>query len=198
MAAGIPHDLIPFTHHDYKIKTKNHLDYLSMRQKAEALDYSFCCAHGGTSLLSTEETVVAHPVTRPFFTDLPSRCDVLLGKGRPIQFSPGNQRLELIVDEYLDKYHDSSTSKLEKTALAAEIVRRVKDRLGVRFLSKSSGIWMEVGDEMARDKVSHMFRHQKQKIQTGNHSLPNNMKRNSSMNGKSYGGKKGSWHARNT
>ena len=60
MAYGIPHDLIPLTY-DYKVKTKNHLDYLAMRKKAE-------------SLLSSNSTVEA--------IDLPSRRDVLLGKGK--------------------------------------------------------------------------------------------------------------------
>lgn len=147
MSFGIPHDVIPFTQ-SHKVKTKNHLDYLAMRARAEE--------------------ILASPagLTKDQLIDLPSRKDVLLGKGRPIQFSSGNQGLITIVDGYLDQYHTQST-KLEKTALATQIVRMLQAS-GVRFLSKEQGIWMEVPNDMARDKVSHMFRHQKKKVSTGN------------------------------
>lgn len=143
MSYGISPDIIPINQ-NYKLKTKNHLEYLAMRMRAE-------------EILAQQPAIV-----RPEqLIDLPSRKDVLLGKGRPIQFSSGNQGLSAIVDGYLDQYHMQS-SKLEKTALAASIVQMVQAN-GVRFLSKESGIWMAVSDEVAREKVSHMFRHQQHK-----------------------------------
>lgn len=139
MTYGIPHHLFPLTV-DHKIKTKNHLDYLSMRKTAEDIR-------------------AASPHAPTFMTDLPANIDVLLGKGKPIQEFRGNQRLSAMVDNYVDRYHEEC-SKLEKTALAANLVKMVQGT-GGRFLSKESGVWREVSDEMAREKVSHMFRHQR-------------------------------------
>lgn len=142
MSFGIPHDVIPSTP-SFKIKTKNHNEYLAMRMRAE-------------------EIMATTPgMTRDKLVDLPTRRDVLLGKGRPIQFSSGNQALTMIVEGYLDQYH-KQCNKAEKTALANEIIRTVQSN-GVRFLSKDNGVWMEVSHEVARDKISHMFRHMKKK-----------------------------------
>lgn len=146
MSFGIPIDTIPFTQ-SYKVKNKNHNEYLSMMAKKEEI------------LASVPATITADKLI-----DLPTRKDVLLGKGKPIQFSSGNQRLSSIIDGYLDQYHEQSTNA-EKTALAAKIVQLVKKN-GVRFLSKESGIWIPVSDDLARDKVSHMFRHQRTKAKS--------------------------------
>ena len=142
MSFGIPNDVNPYTQ-SHKIKTKNHLEYLAMRVKAE-------------------EIMARNPgIPEESLIDLPTRSDVLLGKGKPIQFSSGNQRLMTIVDGYLDEYHNRCNKK-EKTELTSEIVRMVKES-GVRFLCKDSGIWLEVPDDQARAKISYMFRHQKKK-----------------------------------
>lgn len=141
MCYGIPHHLIPLTS-DYKLKIKNHLDYLAMRMIAEGA----ATGSGGNNNIE--------------MIDLPSNNDVLLGKGKPIQEYRGNQKLSLLVDTLVLQY--DTLSKSEKTALAADIVNKVKASNG-RFLTKDSGIWIEVSDDMARDKVSHMFRHQRQK-----------------------------------
>lgn len=148
MSFGIPVDSIPLTQ-SYKVKNKNHTEYLSMLAKKEEM------------LASVPATMTADQLI-----DLPTRKDVLLGKGKPIQFSSGNQRLSSIIDGYLDQYHEQSTTP-EKTALAAKIVQMVKAN-GVRFLTKESGIWIEVSDGVARDKVSHMFRHQRTKAKSKN------------------------------
>jgi hypothetical protein len=153
MTFGIPHHLVPLTA-DYKMKTKNHLDYLAMRKTAE--DF----ADGSTSLGIK-------------MTDLPANRDVLLGKGKPIQEFRGNQRLSAIIDDYVDQYQVES-SKTEKTALAAEMVHKVKTSYDGRFLTKDSGLWIEVSDDLARDKVSHMFRHQRQKANKKGHEMTGN------------------------
>lgn len=147
MSFGIPSDIVPYTQ-SYKIKTKNHQEYLTMRIKAE-------------------EMLARDPnIPEASLIDLPTRSDVLLGKGKPIQFSSGNQRLMTIVDGYLDQYHNKC-NKQEKTDLTFEIVRMVKES-GVRFLCKDSGIWLEVADEQARSKLSYMFRHQRTKPRSRN------------------------------
>lgn len=137
MTYGIPQNLIPLTE-DGRVKTKNHLEFLQMRRLGEEMALA----------QSAVETV-----------DLPLASDVLLGKGRPIQGHAGNLRLQAIVDTYVEKYCKLE-SKLEKTTLAGDIVIWVKGASG-RFLSKESGIWREVPDDVARDKVSHLFRNRR-------------------------------------
>ena len=142
MTYGIPHHLLPLTA-DENVKTKNHLEFLQMRKVGEEM-----AARQIGLQQNAVETI-----------ELPLASDVLLGKGRPIQNHSGNLHLQAIVEEYLDEYH-SMENRLEKTALASLIVRKVKDASG-RFLSKDKGIWMEVSDEVARSKVSYLFRNRR-------------------------------------
>jgi hypothetical protein len=136
MTYGIPHRLIPVAANG-KIKLKNHMVFLDMRRAAEEYD----------------------PYGAVETCELPGNSDVLLGKGRPIQGYTGNRRLHGLIDEQLSIYHGFSNSKKQKTALSAEIVMMVQSKdYGGRFLSKESGVWIEVSDEVARDKVSNTFR----------------------------------------
>jgi hypothetical protein len=136
MTYGIPHHLIPLTD-DGRIKLKNHVELIEMRRAAE--EYA---------QIGMVETV-----------QLPLASDVLLGRGRPIQEHAGNMRLKAIVDAYLSTYHTATNIKI-KTEMTADIVRMIKKASG-RFLSKESGVWIEVSDDVARDKVSHLFRARK-------------------------------------
>jgi hypothetical protein len=136
MTYGIPHHLIPATA-EGQIKVKNHLEFIDTRKTKE----EYAVNSGGHGV----ETI-----------ELPLASDVLLGKGKPIQEHTGNLRLHAIVEEYLSQYR--SSSRPEKTALATEVVRAVKSASG-RFLSKESGIWIEVDENVAREKVSNIFRH---------------------------------------
>jgi hypothetical protein len=108
---------------------------------------------------------------------LPFLSDVLLGRGKPITDHIGNIRLHSIVEKYLPAYN-SSRKKLEKNALASEIVERIKSMPG-RFLSKDCGIWVEVDDDTARDKVMRLFRTQRQSAKHRN---------NQEINGNGKGG----------
>eukprot|EP00934_Nitzschia_sp_Nitz4_P004506 Nitzschia sp. Nitz4//scaffold85_size83877//77726//79490//NITZ4_005243-RA/size83877-augustus-gene-0.156-mRNA-1//1//CDS//3329559179//4496//frame0 len=141
MTLGVPSHLIPVTS-DLKIKTKNHLEWMGMRKQMEDIAASPAGA-----------TVATY--------DVPSNLSVLLGKGKPIQDFCGNKRLANLIDDYVEQYHNSS--KCEKTTLAETIVSKVIS-YGGQFLTKESGVWIPVTDAMARDKVSHMFRHQRQKV----------------------------------
>jgi hypothetical protein len=152
MTYGIPHQLIPLTA-EGKIKLKNHMDFIKMRRAAE--EYA---QHGEI------ETC-----------DLPLASDILLKKGKPYQEFVGNRRLHAIVDEHLLLYHQLTISKQEKTELAAEIVKMVKGASG-RFLSKDSGVWIEVSDDIAVEKVSHIFRARRSLTQWGHGSASNGIK----------------------
>lgn len=86
---------------------------------------------------------------------IPGTCDVLLGRGKPLQKHSGNLRYHLIVESFQDRYE--TASKLEKTNISKEIVEEIK-RSGGRFLKQDKCGWVEIDDDDARYKVSHTFR----------------------------------------
>jgi hypothetical protein len=130
MTFGIPKDLLPFmsdgTPHLAAIS-----DWLSMRMKEE------------------ETTPLSNRVV------VPSKHDILLGRGKRVQESPGNFSFRHILDTYRDEYE--RVSKFEKTVVAESILRLIKDS-GGRFLKQGDCGWTQVEDEMARKKISHAFR----------------------------------------
>ena len=141
MTYGIPTHLIPLTESG-KIKIKNHHEWLATVRASE--EY----ASGGM-----HDTCV-----------LPYSSDVLLGRGKPVQEHVGNRRLQAMVEDYVEEYH-GYTRNTQKTELAMTITQRVL-RAGGRFLTKESGIWIEVSDDIARDKVSHLLRARRRHVQS--------------------------------
>ena len=87
----------------------------------------------------------------------PTSIDILLGRGRPFQEFPGNLRLAIIVDKYRGQY--AQAGRCDKAILSEHLVDVIK-RGGSRFLKRSDGDsdWIEVDDDVAKDKVSHGFR----------------------------------------
>jgi hypothetical protein len=96
---------------------------------------------------STSEKIVSYPVTN----------DVLLGRGRPFQEFPGNVRLALLIDKYRERYF--TAGRCDKAIISQHLVDTIKESKG-RFLKKTTDSegWVEVSDDVARDKVSHGFR----------------------------------------
>eukprot|EP00934_Nitzschia_sp_Nitz4_P003377 Nitzschia sp. Nitz4//scaffold85_size83877//69165//70915//NITZ4_005239-RA/size83877-augustus-gene-0.153-mRNA-1//1//CDS//3329559167//3367//frame0 len=138
MTYGIPVQSLPLTG-ELKVKSKNHLEFLTMRRKA-------------TEFLRSNSSM--EPIL------LPNSQDVLLGKGRPIQDWIGNKTLSEFIGAIVNNPHQFIST--DHATIAASIVRHVKV-CGGRFLSKDSGVWLEVPDNVACDKVLHRFRH-RQKI----------------------------------
>jgi hypothetical protein len=102
--------------------------------------------------------------------DLPSRNDVLLGKGVPNQNHPGNQRLKELCEIFLEEYN--KVDRQSKTVVARRIVQEIlhpSDSLGRighggvagRFLKRQvkSRWWVEETDEdILIEKVCNKFR----------------------------------------
>jgi hypothetical protein len=91
----------------------------------------------------------------------PYPFDVLFGRGKPYQDHPGNVRVRKVVKLHKARYCQAKRN--EKTDIADEIVTCMKNAgSGGRFLKRGveglAGSWVEVSDEEARDKVSHMLR----------------------------------------
>jgi hypothetical protein len=102
----------------------------------------------------------------------PDKLDTLLGRGKPIQEWPGNVRLCSILGTHLERHREAVKRRGAKNALCDEIVESIKSS-GGRFLKREEGgsEWVEVDDAVAREKISHGFRNQKQAAR-GNSPAP--------------------------
>lgn len=135
---GILTEQIPVNTTTGEIKTKQHLKWLELKlQKEKALKEN-----------------------KPFNKiECPMIKDVLFGRGWPIMKHPGNVTLRNIIDSKLEEY-ESEKTKRGKTLIAYSVVCMVKQKGdGGRFLKEEdSGWWVEVSNDMARQKVSIAFR----------------------------------------
>jgi len=92
---------------------------------------------------------------------VPSDFDVVCAKGREAFNHPGNQRFRITIANHLQRYSQAK-SKLQKSSLVDEIVDMVRKESGdvggfVRQDTRT-GLWYEIGDHHAREKVGHGFR----------------------------------------
>mmetsp|Transcript_27797 Transcript_27797/g.36240 ORF Transcript_27797/g.36240 Transcript_27797/m.36240 type:complete len:342 (+) Transcript_27797:60-1085(+) len=91
---------------------------------------------------------------------VPGPHDCICGRGKKSFHHIGNQRFRIIVSNHLQKY-SSATTKLEKSLLVSTIVDTVRDNSpkgGFVKFAESTGMWHEVGDHLAREKVGQAFR----------------------------------------
>lgn len=140
---GIDSDQVPISSSSGKLKTKQHAKWLEFRRLKEE-----CLKQHG------------HKFDR--IIECPKHTDVLFGRGRPIMRHPGNAVLRSIVQMKLEEYA-SAKSKKETTDVTWDVVRTLKGKYGVRFLKEeniaNSGLgWVEVSNEIARQKVRIAFR----------------------------------------
>lgn len=103
----------------------------------------------------------------------PTECDVLCGRGRVCKEWKGNVRYRELVDEHLQEYSDAET-KLQKGMIISTIVSRIRNGClygrdncpnhankvcsGFVKFDDASKRWYEVGDFLAREKTSQIFR----------------------------------------
>mmetsp|Transcript_12000 Transcript_12000/g.28694 ORF Transcript_12000/g.28694 Transcript_12000/m.28694 type:complete len:457 (+) Transcript_12000:52-1422(+) len=136
LSYGIPVNDFPISETG-ELKLNNHLKWIERRRKKE--------------LFLSSRVPIGTTV------DLPARYDVLLGRGRPFNQHWGNRRLHDVVADRYDEYNQQT--RANKTQLAQEVVDYVHN-YGGRFLKQcdDSGMWMEVCNLDARNKVGHAFR----------------------------------------
>jgi len=158
---------IPINTNSGKIKTANHHKWLRM-QKIQ------------------EDAILEK---KPFLgIECPEQADVLFGRGWPKMNHPGNAHFRDAIESRLNEYN-AANSKKEKTIISWTVVSELRDS-GARFLREDeSGFWMEVSDEVARQKVSIGFRDirkahlklvatQSKISNSGEHSAPSSKRKN--------------------
>lgn len=138
---GIPVDAFPFLQPDGVDLDENvHQHYIQERRRVEQ-------EHWRLSTLQEESSGLV---------SYPTKNDVLVGRGRPYQEFQGNLRYSLLIDMNLSKYL-KATNRFEKTCVFMDIVKLIQENNG-RFLQRNSQGWEIVKDNVAREKVSHIFR----------------------------------------
>ena len=87
----------------------------------------------------------------------PSPADVLLGRGRPFQSHPGNQRMLQLIGVRRPQYLERD--RRGKNEIIMEVIRTVKE-LGGRFLRRVDyeQYWTEAEETIVYRKVGHAFR----------------------------------------
>jgi len=79
---------------------------------------------------------------------------VLLGRLSFVCWLAGNQRFRLIVDRHVERYSQSTTTKLEKKMIVSSIVDEIRER-GGSFVRQGTEQWLEVGDKVSiRDMLN--------------------------------------------
>lgn len=82
--------------------------------------------------------------------------DVVCGRGKGFYNKPGNCRFRQLVQEFVGQY-EQARSKLDKTMVLSAIVDRVLEQ--GRFVKrKTGGVWVEIGEDQAREKAGHAIR----------------------------------------
>lgn len=109
-----------------------------------------------------EETIedFSSPTTLPFGFE-PNCNDVIIGRGKKCTNNEGNKRLRKIVASKIDDYFYART-KIEKSniLLSAISIVRSKHPLPGKFIKKDkkTKCYYDVGDFVAKEKVSQFFR----------------------------------------
>jgi hypothetical protein len=90
---------------------------------------------------------------------IPQRFDIVCGRDRTSNSHGGNKRFRCIVEMNRERYQ-TAPSRDDKTAITAELVTMIRScRPGGRFLKMNeNNNWYDVGDEYAKEKVSHALR----------------------------------------
>ena len=83
--------------------------------------------------------------------------DVVCGRGKGSYNRPGNKKFRLMVQDHVQEYVQAKT-KLDKSMVLSAIVEKVREENGGRFVKQKKGVWHEIGDEQAREKVGHAIR----------------------------------------
>jgi hypothetical protein len=117
---------------------------------------------GPTSASRSPAKVCKSPA-KPYVISDPLPNDILLGRGKPIQYRPANVRFRKMLDSHIEKFGNGRNGG--NVFSPTYIVHLVKED-GGRFLKElEDGGWVEVDEATAQAKVSQAFRTRRQVFQ---------------------------------
>eukprot|EP00538_Stauroneis_constricta_P000668 CAMPEP_0119564256 /NCGR_PEP_ID=MMETSP1352-20130426/26414_1 /TAXON_ID=265584 /ORGANISM="Stauroneis constricta, Strain CCMP1120" /LENGTH=561 /DNA_ID=CAMNT_0007612999 /DNA_START=65 /DNA_END=1750 /DNA_ORIENTATION=- len=124
--------------------------------KNDGNQYAFPSCPTNSDADATVSTAATSHGPSTTIVDLPSRYDVLLGRGRGCQNHDGNRYLKEVVAEWYDRYE--LAMKIEKTTISEHIIQLVGAKGGVFLKRNEDDFWVEASRIEARNKISHAFR----------------------------------------
>ena len=107
--------------------------------------------------LRTVRNTLVQPLSKDFE---PGNFDVICGRGKTCYNHPGNINFRKLVETYLTQY-DNARSKVAKSMVVSAIandVRRQSPTGGFVKQDTDTGMWVEVGEYMAREKIGQALR----------------------------------------
>lgn len=166
---GIPRFSIPVTD-DGELKREYHHEWIQKRKSLEELRAKASISPPTTTSSSDVDTTSAEQpeavVSGGLVVVVPSKYDVLLGRGKRSQQHLGNIRCNLKMESKFAEY-DALTKRAEKRRMAVSIIDELRsDPSGAgRFLkiNPNHGMWEVVDDTVAMNKIIHDFRTLRQK-----------------------------------
>ena len=102
----------------------------------------------------------------------PSSYAVIIGRGKKIRETVGNQRLRVIASSFLPEYSTAKENKATKTRLVDKVMALIRTACQegdcncggkrcrrIAFVRQTkNGQWFEVSNNVAREKVGYIFR----------------------------------------
>jgi hypothetical protein len=86
----------------------------------------------------------------------PSEYSIICGRGQDTFNHVGNRRFRALASMFIERYSRAGT-KAAKSAIVSEIIGVIRQADG-NFCKYERGVWIEVGDHLAREKVSALLR----------------------------------------
>lgn len=88
----------------------------------------------------------------------PLASDIICVKNKKFLNHPGNVIFRDVIDDFCDEYARAD-GKQEKMLITKKIVHILKSQYNARFLRPGKdGVWKEINNTLARDKVGHALR----------------------------------------
>lgn len=88
----------------------------------------------------------------------PSKKDILMGRGKHARFHPGNIRLRVILERFLEEYDASQNVSKGKKEVAGNVLKELEES-GARILEPvEGGVWKVADSKKAMAKLQHDFR----------------------------------------
>mmetsp|Transcript_177 Transcript_177/g.432 ORF Transcript_177/g.432 Transcript_177/m.432 type:complete len:189 (+) Transcript_177:50-616(+) len=87
----------------------------------------------------------------------PSETDIVCGRGKQCYNHVGNKRFRVVIAKNLDRYLAAKT-KIDKGIVVDSIVEKIRETGSFVKQDPKTKLWHEIGDQLAREKVSHALR----------------------------------------
>jgi hypothetical protein len=149
---GIPRAIIPIDC-DNNIMLTHFQSWFAMQAEKERVSSSIAMDPSSSS----SSCSLSH-CSGPTLQDVivPGQFDVLMGRGKVIEDSSGNNHLRFLISAHYSKYDQAA--RVEKSAICSWI-RGLIHQKGGRFLKKGgNNAWSEIPEPKAIEKISHAFR----------------------------------------